>query len=287
MDLNSVRMFVAVVSKGSFSSASKALGTPIGTVSRRISELERDLGVRLLERSTRRLRLTESGAVLYEYSTKGIQDLEAGLLALNNQQKNLVGRLRLSIPPSFEPLWKVLSDFQDIYKKIELDLFVTERKLDFIEDGIDLALRIGEPESLSATLKKITIYRHKLVASQKYLVKNKKIKTPLDLIDHPVAAWTPKGEPIEWQLGQQSIKVSPKVRSNDYAQMKYLALSSKYITELPPFFCTGSIEQGKLVEILPQYPFPEQQVSFVFPSTRLISRITRAFLDFAVANLKI
>ena len=81
MDLNSVRMFVTVVSKGSFSSASKALGTPIGTVSRRISELEKDLGVRLLERSTRRLRLTEVGAVLYEYSTRGLQDLEAGLLA--------------------------------------------------------------------------------------------------------------------------------------------------------------------------------------------------------------
>lgn len=287
MDLNSVRMFVTVVSKGSFSSASKALGTPIGTVSRRVSELEKDLGVSLLERSTRRLRLTEAGAVLYEYSTRGLQDLEAGLLAINDQQKNLIGRLRLSIPPSFEPLWKVLSDFQSIYHQIEIDLYVTERKLDFIEDGIDLALRIGEPNSLSAILKRISVYRHKLVASKGYLKKKDKIRIPADLIDHSIAAWTPKGEAIEWQLGKETIKINPKVRSNDYAQMKYLVQSSNYITELPPFFCADLIASGALVEVLPDYPFPEQQVSFAYPSTRLLSRITRVFLDFAVANLKL
>ena len=287
MDLNSVRMFVAVVSKGSFSSAAKALGTPIGTVSRRISELEKDLGVRLLERSTRRLRLTESGAVLYEYSTRGIQDLEAGLLAIKDQQKNLIGRLRLSIPPSFEPFWKVLSDFQNIYQQIEIDLYVTERKLDFIEDGIDLALRIGDPNNLSATVRKITSYRHKLVASKSYLKKSKKIKTSADLIDHSIAAWTPKGADIVWQLGDETVKISPKVRSNDYAHMKYLALSSNYITELPPFFCTESIKDGSLVEILPDYPFPEQQVGLAYPGAKLLSRITRVFLDFATTNLKL
>ena len=150
-----------------------------------------------------------------------------------------------------------------------------------------MALRIGEPESLSATIKKITNYRHKLVASKNYLKKNEKIKTPVDLMDHSLAAWNPKGKAIVWQLGEESLEIMPKVRSNDYSHMKYLALGSNYITELPPFFCAEELARGSLIEILPEFPFPELQVSFVFPTTRNFSRITRVFLDFAVANLKL
>ena len=105
MDLNSTKIFVHVVQKGSFTAAAAQLKVPIATVSRRVSELEKSLNVRLLERSTRHLRLTEAGATLFDYALRGLQEMDAGLLALQDKEAELKGCLRLSLPPHFKPWW--------------------------------------------------------------------------------------------------------------------------------------------------------------------------------------
>ncbi len=286
MDLNSTRMFVNVVMKGSFSAAALFMAVPVATVSRRVADLESVLGVRLLERSTRKLRLTEAGTILYEFASRGLEEMDAGLLALSEQQQNLKGHLRLSLPPSFEPMWKLLDDFQELYNNIEIDLFVTERRLDFIEDGIDVALRIGDVVSLSAIARLLLSYRHRVVASPQFLAGNV-FNIPLDIDIYKCAAWAKKEQDIIWSLGNEKVSIKPFIRANDYSYMRYLALNHKCITELPPFYCQEHIENGELVEVLPDYPMPVQQVSLIYPSRKHVSRITRVFIDYCVKNFNV
>ena len=283
MDLNSARMFVNVVARGSFSSAARSMGIPVATVSRRVAGLESSLDVRLLERSTRKLRLTEAGATLYEFVSRGIEEMEAGLLALSENEKDLRGRLRFSMPPSFEPMWALLDDFQRLHANIDIDLFVSERRLDFIEDGIDVALRIGDVASQSAVARLVMTYRHRLVASPAYLG-SVSVQSPQDILSTHCAAWSQKNDVIVWTLGNDKIAINPFVRANDYLHMRYLALKGKCITELPPFFCQKYIESGELVEVLPAYAMPEQQVNLVYPSRKSLSRITRVFIDYCVGH---
>lgn len=285
MDLNSARIFVNVASKGSFTAAASFMGIPVATVSRRVAELESSLSVRLLERSTRRLRLTEAGATLYDFVSRGVEEMDAGVLALSEKEQNLKGRLRLSLPPNFEPIWNLLDNFQELHPNIEIDLFVSERKLDFIEDGIDVALRIGDVTNQSAVARLLMIYRHRVVASPK-LIAEYSFETPRDIISKKCAAWGKKNQVIIWSLGSEKITINPYIQANDYSHMRYLALNHKCITELPPFFCDNYIESGELVEVLPDYPLPKQQVSLVYPSRKQVSRITRVYIDYCVESFK-
>lgn len=286
MDLNSARIFVNVVSKGSFSSAAKWMGIPVATVSRRVAELESSLDVRLLERSTRKLRLTEAGATLYEFVSRGVEEMDAGLLALSEKEQDLKGRLRLSMPPSFEPMWTLLENFQALHVNIDIDLFVSERRSDFIEDGIDVALRVGDIASQSAVARLLTTYRHRLVASPEFLDKAS-IESPQDILSEKCAAWSKKENIITWSLGNNTLAIYPYIRANDYLHMRYLALKGKCITELPPFLCKPYLQSGELVEVLPNYALPEQQVNLVYPSRKSISRITRVFIDYCIENFTV
>jgi DNA-binding transcriptional LysR family regulator len=286
MDLNSARIFVHVVAKGSFSSAAKLMGLPIATVSRRVAELEASLNVRLLERSTRKLRLTEAGATLYEFASRGVEEMDAGLLALSENEHELRGRLRFSMPPGFEPMWALLDSFQALHSNIDIDLFVSERRLDFIEDGIDVALRIGDVASQSAVARLLMTYRHRLVAAPEFL-KNESIQSPQDILLLKCAAWGQKNNVVVWTLGDERVTIAPFLRANDYLHMRYLALRGRCITELPPFFCQKYLESGELIEVLPEYPMPEQQVNLVYPSRKGVSRITRVFIDYCIENYSV
>src|SRR5580704_1669986 len=143
MDLNATRMFVAVVQAGSLSAAATSLGTPLATLSRRMRDLERQLRVQLLERSARGTKLTDAGARLYEHASRGIEALLEAEQAVVSDQARLKGRLRLSLPQTFEPWWELLAAFQRRYPDIQVYVYSTERRMDPIEDGIDVALRVG------------------------------------------------------------------------------------------------------------------------------------------------
>lgn len=143
MDLNAIRMFVAVVQAGSLSAAANRLGTPLPTLSRRIRDLERQLKVQLLVRSARGTGLTDTGTRLYEHASRGIEALLEAEQAVVSDQARLKGRLRLSLPQTFEPWWDLLAVFRRRYPDIQIYVYSTERRLDLIEDGIDVTLRVG------------------------------------------------------------------------------------------------------------------------------------------------
>src|SRR5882757_4635048 len=143
MDLNATRMFVAVVQAGSLSAAATRLRTPLATLSRRVRELERELAVQLLVRSAQGTKLTDAGARLYEHANRGIGALLEAEQAVASDQARLKGRLRLSFPPTVQPWWDLLAAFQRRYPDIQIYVYSTERRLDLIEDGIDISLRVG------------------------------------------------------------------------------------------------------------------------------------------------
>jgi len=285
MDLKSVELFVRVVQRGSFSAASRHLDVPVATVSRRVSELERALDVRLLERSTRQLRLTEAGATLYEFASRGLDEMDAGFLALQNRESEIKGSLRLSVPPNFEPWWKLLSDFQQQYPQINVDIYVTERKIDFIEDGIDVALRVGDLEYLSAIARHLISYKHVLVATPEFIKKHGEPESPQELSNYPCAAWSNKHTPAQWTLAGKNIVIQPFICVNDFSHMRYLALHHSCITEQPPFLVNDLIANKQLVKVLTDYELPEFNVSLLYPSRKQLSRIARVYIDFCTANI--
>ena len=143
-DLNSMALFAKVAEHNSFSETSRRIGVPVSTVSRRIGELEKSLGVRLIERSTRKLRLTDLGQEFYQYCRRGLEEFDAGTLLINHRQSEVAGTLRISSPPSLSDgfLIPLVSMFQDRYPKAVFKILVTDRRVDLIEDGVDLALRV-------------------------------------------------------------------------------------------------------------------------------------------------
>ncbi|MFW1798993.1 LysR family transcriptional regulator [Acinetobacter nematophilus] len=287
MDLNALRMFICVVQTGSLSAAADKLNIPLPTLSRRIRELEEQLNIQLLERSVRGTRVTMAGSRLYEQSNQNIEGLLNAEHILKNEQTFLKGRLRISLPPAFEPWWSLLTEFRKVYPDIHTSVYIVERRVDLIEDGIDVALRVGTIVHETMVARRITEYRHCLVASPS-LLKNLGIpKSISDLHRFPCAIWSSgaNGTP-SWKLGTDNFTPEAVLSTNDYLHLKHGVMNGEFITELPPFLARQAIQNGQLIPLLTDHLFPKQQLNLLYPSHRHPSLIVRAYLDFCVEYLK-
>jgi DNA-binding transcriptional LysR family regulator len=286
MDLNATRMFVAVVQAGSLSAAATRLGTPLATLSRRMRDLERQLRVQLLERSARGTKLTDAGARLYEHASRGIEALLEAEQAVVSDQARLKGRLRLSLPQTFEPWWDLLAAFQRRYPEIEVYVYSTERRMDLIEDGIDIALRLGAIVHEAMVARHLLSFRNILVASPK-LVERCGMPAEPDALHHfPCAVWASRIDvPTRWELGGHVVEPKAVLSTNDYHHLCSRALGGDVVTELPPFLAAAPIREKRLVPLLPQYPLPEWSINLLYPPHRHPSAIVRTYLDFCQSYL--
>ncbi len=281
MDLNAANMFVSVVQAGSLSAAALKINVPLPTLSRRIRALERALKVQLLERSSRGIKLTEAGSRLYEHASRGIEALNDAQQAVMRDEARLKGRLRLSLPPSFEPWWELLGAFQQRYPEITLSVFATERRVDLVQDGVDVALRVGAIVHESMVARQLIRYRHVLVAAPSLLERLGEPKSVDDLRGHPCAVWTTDFNAHSvWRLGEQVFEPKVVLNTNDYALLRSRAVAGQVLTELPPFLAHQEIARGRLRELLPDHPMPEQMINLLYPSHRHPSSIVRTYLDF-------
>ncbi len=280
MDFNAVALFVKVVQYGSFSETARRTNIPVATVSRRIKELEEDLGFRLLERSTRYLRLTDVGTNFLNYANQGVEAFEIGLSSLHHDQLDLSGTLRLSLPSGFIPWRKLLQDFQARYPNVNIELLVTERKVDLIEDSIDVALRIGDRKDNRAIAMKLGEYRHLLVASPIFLAKYGELSHPQNLSKMPCASWRVATDSKIWILGDETIQINPFFQVNDYLHLLELALSGICVTELPPFLAQDYIAEGQLKHLLKNHPLPLCELNLLYPSRKQLSRLIKAYINF-------
>jgi len=281
LDLKAAEMFIAVVRAGSLSAASLKTRVPLATLSRNVRRLEEELGVQLLERSARGTKLTDAGMLLYEHASRGIDALHDGELAVTSHQTALKGRLRLSIPPSFEPWWELLAAFQREHPDIQVVVYTTERTVDLSIEGIDVALRIGPVVHESLVAKRLLRYRHVLVASPALLERFGTPASPDALFALPAAIWVRDANTHRpWRLGEREIEPTAILAVNDYLHLRRRAIAGDVVTELPPFLATEALRDGRLVALLPGHAFPEQEVSLLYQRHRHPSRVVRAYLDY-------
>ena len=289
-DLNSLMIFAKVVETNSFSEAARRLSMPTSTVSRRIAELEAQLGVRLLERSTRSLRLTDVGSEVLEHAQRSAELGDAVDNIVSNVVSDVSGVLRLSAPPSISDSLVVplVNGFQGSYPNVRVSIFFTERYVDHIAEGIDLVFRFGALKDSSLIALRILTYRHQLVASPAYLKKHKPPKTPHDLLGHrllPFSHWKPENS---WSFAhangkdRETMTFDPYLSMNDYVGLAHALMAGAGIGELPPILQPQLIRDERLVEVMPKWRFEALNLSVVHLGNRYLPRPARMFKEFVV-----
>jgi len=288
IDLNSLAIFAKVAETRSFSEAARRLKLPISTVSRRVAELEDQLGVGLLERSTRNLRLTDIGAEVFEHAHRSAEISEAVANVVSNQASTVSGVLRLSAPPSISDtlLVPLVTAFQASYPDVRVQILVTDRFVDHIAEGIDLVFRLGALKDSSLVVRKLLTYRHQLVASPTYIDRYKSPEKPQDLLEHrlldfsfgrPESGWTF----VAKNGVSERVTFLPFLSMNDYAGLASALLAGVGIGDLPPVVQPDLVRDGRLIEIMPDWRFRTFDLSMVHPGNRHISRPVRMFKEFA------
>jgi DNA-binding transcriptional LysR family regulator len=288
-DLNSLAVFAKVVESMSFSEAANRLKMPVSTVSRRIAELESQLGVRLLDRSTRNLRITELGAELLEHARNSVELCEAVDNIISNRLSEVSGTLRLAAPPSIADslIQPVAGAFQASYPNARVHVRITDRIVDHIGDDVDLAFKVGTFTDPSLSARTLLTYRHQLVASPAYLAACKIPDTPRDLLSHRLLAFSFWKPVYSWTFvysGSQegeTLTFEPCIAMNDYAALAVALLAGMGIGELPPIVRPELIRQGRLVEVMPQWHLPRFDLTIAHLRKSHTPRLVRVFKEFA------
>lgn len=288
IDKNAMALFVQVVENKGFSNAARREGVPVSTVSRKIIDLEKALDVRLLERSTRKLRLTEIGQDYYERCRRGLEEFDAANLLITDQRKEVSGRLRISVPPSLSDtiIIPLVEAFQKEYPRVIVQCLVTDRHVDHFSDGIDLSLRVGELADSSLVARRLLRYRSVLVASPNYLAKAGTPKHPTELPLHSLVAFARWDTTVRWELENgeaiEKVEVQPRIAINDYLGIQRAVTDGLGISEIPSIVCGLALKDGRLVEVMPDWHFAPTTIAAIYPSNRNLSRTVRLFRDYCV-----
>jgi len=283
-DLNDLFVFVQVVDSGSFTAAARHRGSPTSTISRRVARLERRLGSRLLHRTTRRLSLTDAGRRYYERGSRILEELEDSERELAELQASPRGRVRLAAPLEHSEMMPFISRFLASYPDVRIELFLTNRRVDLVEDGFDVAIQPGAlPESSTVIAHKLMESQFWLVASPGYLLDRGEPESPKDLSGHDCilfgsstdAVWTLKGD-----SGPSHTRVRGRIAVNHLLSARDAAAAGVGIAMLPSMVCNADIGVGALRIVLPESPPASVPVWITFQGGRHISPAVRAFVDF-------
>jgi DNA-binding transcriptional LysR family regulator len=288
-DLNALVVFAKVVEANGFSEAARRLKMPISTVSRRIAELEDSLGVRLLERSTRSLRLTELGTEVLEQAIRSVEISEAVENIVSNRLADVSGTLRLSAMPSISDtlLTPLVTAFQASYPNVRVQILVTNRIMDYIAEGVDLAFRLGALKDSSLVARKLLTYRHQLVASPDYVKRYGQPLSPQDLLMHRLLTFSHWRAESNWTFvhadgrTRETLAFQPYLVMNDFAGLVPALLAGAGIGDLPPVVQPDLVRSGRLMEVMPDWRFATFDLSLVHLGNRHMSKPCRLFKEFA------
>jgi len=290
--LGDIAVFVRVVSEGSFTRAADRLDLSRSVVSKYVTRLEERLGVRLLNRTTRRLSLTEAGQVFYERSRRGLQEFEDAEAEVSHLQEEPRGILRINSPMSFGicHVAPALPQFLKEYPGVSIDMNLDDRKLDVIEEGFDVSIRISDMPDSSLVARRLGPCRHVVVAAPSYLEENGTPKTPGDLSAHNVISYRYQESVNNWHFidrenRQVSVTVSGAMQMNNSLALREALLVGGGIMRTPTFIVGEDIRRGRLVRLLPDYQMLEPSIYLVFPERRHLSPKVRAFVDFMAARI--
>lgn len=285
--VDAMRAFVSVVTEGSFSNAATALQTSPQLVSKYVSKLEERLDVRLLNRTTRKVSLTEAGSHYFQHAQQiliSIDDMESQLGGLQQSPK---GTLRISAPVSFalKHMARLVTDFQLHYPSVNVDLQLNDRKVDIVDEGFDIALRIGRLKSSSLIAKRVAPIRVVLCASPDYLKKHGMPKRPEDLKEHRYLHYSyiemdgKQNDVFHW-LKTKGSKPDGEFQSNNGDVLVDAAIAGAGLVFQPTFIASEAIRSGKLKLVLPEFEAEPMGLYVVYAHRKLLPNKVRCFIDF-------
>lgn len=282
--LSGLMAFVKTVETGSFITASERLGISASATGKSVARLERALGVTLLNRSTRRLSLTDEGQLFFERARRIVLDVEEAQFALSQAAGRPVGRLRISMPAiGYRMLLPILPEFVARFPDIDLDLDFTDRLVDLIGEGVDVAIRSGTLGDSQLRVRRLGSYRLLLVAAPAYLQQHGTPTTPQQLSAHRCLHYrfSQTGQLMAWNLPDAPLLALPEklVFSNLEAQLS-ATVQGLGIAYVPDFAIRRELEEGRLVALLPTHTQAGGQFSLLWPDNRHMLPKLRAFIDF-------
>lgn len=285
-DLNGMMLFAAVVRANGFSQAAREIGMPKSTISRKVAQLEEQLGVRLLQRDTRNLSLTQVGALFYQHCTSINDEIEAAKATIENTHNDVSGSLRVAIPVSFSQqlIANLCSGFMRLYPNVELDVQFTDNDIGLVGEGYDIAIKYGPLQSSDLVARLLFERQPILVASPGYLKTHGTPANPQELAAHSgILLGTSRSAPI-WPLGKGARKTmvnfKRKVRVNSAVMVKQFVMDDFGIAMLSNSACKNELANGLLVPILQEWPMEAFKVYGVYSSRRQLATNISVFLDF-------
>ena len=293
LDLNDVAIFVQVVRCGSFAEAARRLGVPPNTLSRRVQQLEAQLGTRLMQRSTRHLTLTSAGQVFLERcsgAVEGLMDAGEELLAVNQEPSGLV---RVAAPADFFDFFAMewLTEFLAAHPKVRVDFVLSDGRADLIADRIDVALRGGILEDSSLFARKVLDAGNDgLVASPAYVARQGVPATLQDLADRDCLVFSHPSGKATWRVtgpdgAQAEVQVAGRFSGNTAQALRKAALAGLGIALLPSTLTRRDLRAGLLVPVLPQYHRQGHGVHMVYPSRRYLPLAVSAFMELVISKM--
>lgn len=287
----SIPVFVAVVEAESFTRAAAKLGLTKSAVSRRVSDLEEELGVQLLHRTTRSLSLTEAGERYLEHARTALSEALAAEDAATELQRVPSGRLRINTPMSFGRLHvaPAIPDFLERYPDIHVDMTMEDRVVDLIEGRYDLAIRVGTLPDSSLVARKLAPSSTVLCASPEYVKKHGEPHTPEELLDHNCLLYAYFSEANEWTFVRDtertSIRVSGSYQVNNSEALRDAVMQGSGVSRIPTFIVGPDIAKGDLVRLLDDYVMPSQDIYAVWPERRHLPTKVRVFIDYLTERI--
>lgn len=291
LDLNDILVFARVVEAGSFTAAARLLAMPKTTVSRRIAALEREVGVRLLQRTTRSLNMTDAGRLYYEQSSQALRTIEDANLRLAEARVEPSGTIRISAPVGFGSyfLTGTVFDFLAAHPKTRVELRLTDDKVNLVEDGIDLAFRTGILSDSTLIARKLASTHRILCASPDYLARHGVPQEPADLARHHCVIAGPSTAAAHWVLdgphGQETVTVAGRFAANEMQAVSAAAIAGYGIAQLPHRMAEAAIRDGRLSRVLDAYTTPAGGLYVVYPSSQHLSPLVKAFIELAARKL--
>ena len=290
--LTDIAVFVQVVKSGSFTDAAERLELSKSAVSKFVTRLEKHLGARLLNRTTRRLSLTEAGEVFYERSRRGLEEIEDATAEVSRLQGAPRGTLRINAPMSFGILHlaPAIAEFQATFPDLSIDMNLDDRKLDLVEGGFDLAVRITNMADSSMVARKLAPCRHVICGAPDYFAKRQPPRTPDDLRNHNIVSYKYQASMTEWDFvspkGEHlAVAVSSKTQINNSLAIRETLLSGAGLARTPTFIVGEDIRSGRLMPVLTNYTIPEVTVYLVYAHRQNLSPKVRAFVDFMAERI--
>jgi DNA-binding transcriptional LysR family regulator len=291
--IEELAIFVAIVDTGSLAGAAKRLKRSPPAVTRALAAVERRVGTRLVERTTRRLHPTEAGRRFAERARALLNDYSGALSEISSEQgAPLRGLLRITAPTVFgrRHVAPLVTSFLDAHSAVRIELVLGERNLDLIDEGLDLAIRISQLADSRLVARRVGEIRRTLVASPTYLRNRPELRSPRDLARHDIVFYSGFGAPTEWRFQargrRQSIRLTPRIMVTDVDAVIAMVRAGRGVGRVFSYQVATEIASGKLVRLLPTFEPPAVPVQVVVPSARHMAPAVRAFMDHVVKSLR-